>query len=165
LQNVLNGYHGAACDDLSDKQRRELVIEAAKKANAHDFIEKLPNGYETRVRERASQLSGGEKQRIAIAWAIISNPKILLLDEATSALDAESEKTVQNVIEKASKGRTTVQISHSLAIVRGTHRIVVMDNGRIVEEGSHEGLMQSNGQYARLVRAQCTLIRDTGEME
>jgi len=160
FQNILNGYHGANCGGLSEKDKETLVIEAAKKANAHDFIEQLPEGYDTRVGERADQLSGGEKQRIAIARAIVSNPKILLLDEATSALDSESEKTVQEAIDSAAKGRTTVEISHSLATVGGADRIIVMDDGRAVEEGSHDGLIRIDGLYARLVRAQRSLIRD-----
>lgn len=125
-------------------------------ANAHDFIQSLPYGYDTNVGERAHLLSGGQKQRIAIARSLISNPKILLLDEPTSALDSESENAVQIALEKASKGRTTLMISHKLATVRTADRILVMDKGAIVEEGTHSSLLARGGLYCRLFHAQTT---------
>ncbi|KAK0609391.1 ABC multidrug transporter Mdr1 [Immersiella caudata] len=153
-QNILNGYHGGICDGLTEEEKHALVVEAAKKADAHYFISALPDGYRTRVGERGDRLSGGEKQRIALARAIVSNPKILLLDEVTSSLDPESESVVQRAIDAASKHRTILQISHSLATIRHAHHIAVMNKGSFVEEGSHHGLMQLGGLYARLVRAQ-----------
>lgn len=158
-QNILNGYHGGACDALSEQEKNNLVVEAARKANAHDFICSLCDGYDTQVGERGDRLSGGQKQRIAFARAIVSNPKILLLDEVTSSLDPESEKTVQRAIDAASQNRTILQVSHNLTTVRHAHHIAVMDKGRIVEEGSHHGLMQLNGLYTRLVRTQHALAR------
>jgi ATP-binding cassette subfamily B (MDR/TAP) protein 1 len=132
----------------------ERVINAAKTANAHDFISKLPEKYETQVGERGVLLSGGQKQRIAIARAIISDPRILLLDEATSALDSASESIVQQAIEKASKGRTTIVIAHRLSTVRQADNIIVLSDGEIVEQGTYAGLMDQGGLFRRLVQAQ-----------
>lgn len=152
-QNVLNGFHGDQADQLSDKEKQQLVIDACVQANAHDFILGLPDGYDTNAGERAGLLSGGQKQRIAIARSIISNPKILL-DEATSSLDSESEKLVQAALEKASQGRTTLMISHKLATVEKADKIVVIDHGKIVEEGTHAELLAKDGIYCRLFQAQ-----------
>jgi ATP-binding cassette subfamily B (MDR/TAP) protein 1 len=152
--NVLNGLRGDEFKDLSDEKKRGLVIEACKQANAHDFIEKLPNGYDTSAGERAGLLSGGQKQRVAIARSIISNPKILLLDEATSALDSESERAVSAALEKASRGRTTIMIAHKLSTVVHADNIVVLSKGVIVEQGTHSELLAFNGHYCRLLQAQ-----------
>jgi len=132
----------------------EEVIAAARAAAAHDFIEQLPDGYHSFLGERGVRLSGGQRQRIAIARAILKNPPILLLDEATSALDAESEQLVQQALEQAAAGRTTLVIAHRLATVRQADRIVVLDGGRIVAEGRHEQLLQSSPLYARLAALQ-----------
>ena len=132
----------------------EAVREAAKQAAAHDFIEALPQGYATRVGERGITLSGGERQRLAIARAMLREAPILLLDEATSALDAENEILVQSAVEKLMAHRTTLVIAHRLATVLSANRILVMENGKIVEEGTHASLVGKNGLYARLARLQ-----------
>ncbi|KAK6165339.1 hypothetical protein SNE40_022285 [Patella caerulea] len=130
------------------------IIQAAKQANAHDYVISLPEGYDTLVGERGAQLSGGQKQRIAIARALVRNPKILLLDEATSALDHESEAVVQNALEKAQTGRTTIVIAHRLSTVKNADEIVVVDQGVIKERGDHETLMNKEEYYYRLVKSQ-----------
>ncbi|ELP90275.1 P-glycoprotein, partial [Entamoeba invadens IP1] len=130
------------------------VIRCAKMANAHDFIIKLVEGYDTLVGERGAQLSGGQKQRIAIARALIRNPKILLLDEATSALDTQSEKIVQSALEEAAKGRTTLVVAHRLSTVRNADKICVFHQGEIIESGTHEELMSKKGSYYNLVKRQ-----------
>jgi ATP-binding cassette subfamily B protein len=132
----------------------EEVVAAAKAAFAHDFLIALPEGYGTFLGERGVRLSGGQRQRIAIARAILKDPPLLLLDEATSALDAESERMVQAALESAMRDRTTLVIAHRLATVQKADRIVVLDHGRIVEEGSHERLIAAGGTYARLAALQ-----------
>ncbi len=136
------------------KATDEQVIEAAKKAHAHEFIEKLPEGYYSFLGERGVRLSGGQKQRIAIARAILKDPKILLLDEATSALDSESEHHVQQALEALMKGRTTLIIAHRLSTIQHADKIAVLDNGELVDVGNHQSLMQSCELYQRLVALQ-----------
>ncbi len=118
----------------------EAVIHAAKLAGAHDFILELPEGYDTEIEERGANLSGGQRQRLAIARALITNPRILIFDEATSALDAESEAIIQANMRDIVKGRTVMIIAHRLSAIRLASRIIAMENGVIVEEGSHDGL-------------------------
>jgi subfamily B ATP-binding cassette protein MsbA len=130
------------------------MIEAAKAANAHDFIQALPDGYDTIVGERGIKLSGGQRQRVAIVRAILKNPRILLLDEATSSLDNESEHLVQEALSRLMQNRTTVIIAHRLSTIRVAHRIAVVNQGEIVELGSHEELMAKNGLYAKLYEMQ-----------
>ncbi|KAL6205557.1 hypothetical protein ACLB2K_022815 [Fragaria x ananassa] len=148
-ENILFGKEGASMEEITN---------AAKAANAHDFIVKLPDGYETQAGQFGFQLSGGQKQRIAIARALLRDPKILLLDEATSALDAQSERLVQEAIDQASKGRTTVIIAHRLSTIRTANLIVVLQAGKVIESGSHNELMRKNGEqggeYFKMVQLQ-----------
>lgn len=130
------------------------VEQAAKAANAHEFISRLPKGYYTNIGDRGLMLSGGERQRICIARAILKNPSILLLDEATSALDTESERLVQESLETLMKGRTTLVVAHRLSTILNADKIIVMDNGKIIEEGNHQTLLSQNGTYSKLVELQ-----------
>ncbi|XP_016180302.1 ABC transporter B family member 15 isoform X2 [Arachis ipaensis] len=147
-ENILFGR-----EDASEQE----IVEAAKASNAHNFISQLPQGYDTQVGERGVQMSGGQKQRIAIARAIIKKPRILLLDEATSALDSESERVVQEALDKAAVGRTTVIIAHRLSTVQNADLIAVVQNGKVVEIAPHQTLIQNDaGIYASLVHLQAS---------
>ena len=144
-ENIRFGREDATMEDIE---------QAAKEANAYKFISQFPDGFNTHVGEGGAQMSGGQKQRIAIARALVRDPKILLLDEATSALDTESEKVVQNALDKAREGRTTIVIAHRLSTIRTADIIVSVDDGRVVEMGSHLELMDNEGLYFELVMAQ-----------
>jgi ABC-type multidrug transport system fused ATPase/permease subunit len=139
----------------------EELIAAAKAANAHDFITELPHGYDTEVGERGVKLSGGQKQRLALARAILADPRILILDEATSSVDAEAEYLIQQALEKVLKGRTALVIAHRLSTIRNADKIIVLDQGRIVEKGNHQELMQRGGLYSQLYNRQMQLTTVT----
>ncbi|SET77045.1 ATP-binding cassette, subfamily B [Natronincola peptidivorans] len=144
-ENIAYGKVNASDDE---------IIKAAKEANAHDFIMNLENGYDTYIGERGVKLSGGQKQRLSIARIFLKNPPILILDEATSALDNETERVIQESLQQLAVNRTTLIIAHRLATIKNADRIMVLTEDGIVEEGSHEGLLQKNGVYARLYKAQ-----------
>ncbi|XP_037940049.1 multidrug resistance protein homolog 65-like, partial [Teleopsis dalmanni] len=149
-------FQGSIGENISygrPEATQKEIEAAAKSAGVHDFIINLPESYQTVIGERGSQLSGGQKQRIAIARALIQNPKILLLDEATSALDYQSEKLVQEALDLASKGRTTIVVSHRLSAVRSADKIVFLHDGKVAEEGSHDDLMKLEGMYYNMVKA------------
>ena len=152
--NIVNGLVGTPWEGESRDAKLARVQDAAKISFAHDFISALPNGYDTNIGERGGLLSGGQKQRVAIARSVISQPRILLLDEATSALDPHAEEVVQQALDNVSQGRTTITIAHKLATIRNADNIVVMDGGHIVEQGTHHSLLQADGSYACLVKAQ-----------
>jgi subfamily B ATP-binding cassette protein MsbA len=132
----------------------EKVVEAARVANAEEFVEALPEGYQTRIGERGVRLSGGQKQRLAIARAILKNPPILILDEATSALDVESERLVQEALDRLMENRTTFVIAHRLSTIIKADTILVLDEGRLIEQGTHSQLMAAGGVYCRLYQSQ-----------
>ena len=132
----------------------EQVIYAADVANAHGFISRLPDSYDTFLGERGIGLSGGEKQRLSIARAVMKNPSILIFDEATAAVDSETEELIQQAIERLIRGRTTLMIAHRLSTLRKANRILVVDKGRIIENGSHEELMALKGKYYKLIQIQ-----------
>jgi ATP-binding cassette, subfamily B (MDR/TAP), member 1 len=144
-ENISYAKDGASMKEIED---------AARTANAHEFISKLPLGYQTQVGERGVQLSGGQKQRIAIARAVLCNPKVLLLDEATSALDTQSEKLVQDALDRIMVGKTCLVIAHRLATVKHADCIIVLQDGNIVEQGTHDELLEANGVYHTLAQRQ-----------
>lgn len=145
-ENILYGKDGASEGE---------VIEAAKLANAHSFISALPEGYSTKVGERGVQLSGGQKQRVAIARAVLKNPEILLLDEATSALDVESERVVQQALQRLMRKRTTIIVAHRLSTIKNADQISVIESGKIIEQGTHSSLVENeDGAYFKLINLQ-----------
>ena len=146
---------GKSIHDISAEKVMEQVVEAAKIANAHDFIMKMENGYDTLVGENGNHLSGGERQRLSIARAILKNSPILLLDEATASLDIENELAVKEAIANLLKNKKTViMIAHTLSIIKNADKIVVVSNGKIAEEGTHETLLKKNGKYAAMWNAE-----------
>jgi ATP-binding cassette subfamily B protein len=144
-ENIGFGREGASLEDIQ---------QASKAANAHAFITQLPKGYETQVGDRGVQLSGGQRQRIAIARTILKDPRILVLDEATSALDSESEASIHEALERVMIGRTTLLIAHRLSTIRLATRVIVLKDGRVVEDGTHNALMAASSTYADLVEHQ-----------
>ena len=155
-ENLLFGKPGATDEEL---------IAAAQAAYAHDFIEALPEGYDTEVGERGVKLSGGQKQRLAVARAILADPRILVLDEATSSVDAEAEYLIQQALEAVLKDRTALVIAHRLSTIRSADKIIALEEGRIVEVGSHQDLMQREGLYSQLYRRQLELSSTLGELD
>jgi subfamily B ATP-binding cassette protein MsbA len=147
---VRNNIAYGASDRFTDTQ----IEAAARAANAHDFIEELPEGYNTVLGERGTRLSGGQRQRIAIARALLCDPPILILDEATSALDTESERLVQEAVDRLLRGRTVFVIAHRLSTIVHADQILVLDRGRIVERGTHDSLLAARGAYHRLYSMQ-----------
>ena len=141
----------------------EELIRACKDANIHDFIMSLPEGYDTQVGNRGFKLSGGEKQRISIARAILKNPKVLILDEATSSLDSISESLIQQAIDPLLQGRTSIVIAHRLATILAADEILVVDHGQIVERGAHADLVEQNGVYRQLYETQFRYALDDYE--
>ncbi|MBC6949955.1 ATP-binding cassette domain-containing protein, partial [candidate division KSB1 bacterium] len=150
-------FHGTVRSNIAyglSGMPEEKLREAAVAANAHGFIMELPQGYDTLIGERGLKLSGGQRQRLAIARALLKNPPILILDEATSALDSESEMLVQQAIERLMANRTSFVIAHRLSTILHAHKIIVLDQGRLVQSGAHEDLMQQDGVYQKLYRMQ-----------
>jgi len=145
LENILYGRPEAT---------REEVIQAARKANAHDFVMRLPQGYDTDIGQRGVRLSAGQRQRLSIARVFLKDPPILIFDEATSALDYESERVIQEALEAMARGRTTIVIAHRLSTIRNAGRIVVLAEGGIAEQGTHEELVRRGGTYAALYALQ-----------
>jgi ATP-binding cassette subfamily B protein len=149
-ENIAYGKPGAS---------RAEIIAAARAARAHEFILRLPDGYDSLVGERGQSLSGGERQRISIARALLIDPRILVLDEATSSVDTETEREIQVALENLVKGRTTIAIAHRLSTLRRADRLVVLDRGQIVEIGNHDELLRTPGNYARLHQAQLEMAQ------
>ena len=145
LNNITFGVENATMEE---------VVTAARIANAHDFIMATPDGYDTIIGDRGSRLSGGQRQRISIARAILKNPPVLILDEATSALDTENERLVQEALENLMKNRTTLVVAHRLSTIRNADLICVLNDGEIVERGTHDELLALNGYYTKLVSMQ-----------
>jgi ATP-binding cassette subfamily B protein len=153
-------FHGTVFDNITYGKPGATpgeVMAAAKAAFAHDFIVNFPDGYDTVVGERGTRLSGGERQRISIARAILHDPRILILDEATASVDTQTEQQIQQALQNLIKGRTTFAIAHRLSTLRNANRLVVLDNGKIAEIGTHDELMNKRGVFHKLVTAQRTL--------
>ena len=150
-------FEGTVRDNIAygrEGVTEEQIVEAAKLANADEFIARMPHGYDTMVGERGETLSGGQRQRIGIARAVIRNNPILILDEPTAALDTESERLVIEALERLMKGRTVITIAHRLSTIRDAHKIIVLKDGVVAEEGTHDELVARGGVYAELYRIQ-----------
>jgi ATP-binding cassette subfamily B protein len=157
-QNFL--FNGSIADNIAYARPDadfEQVMAAAKAANAHDFICRFGDGYDTMVGERGERLSGGERQRISIARAILHDPRVLILDEATASVDTETERLIQEALSRLIQGRTVFAIAHRLSTLRNASRLVVIERGKVVEIGSHDELMEMEGVYAKLVRMQTSM--------
>jgi ATP-binding cassette subfamily B protein len=153
-------FHGTVFDNITYGKPEATpaeVMAAAKAAYAHDFIVGFPDGYDTVVGERGTRLSGGERQRISIARAILHDPRILILDEATASVDTQTEQQIQQALQNLIKGRTTFAIAHRLSTLRNASRLIVLDNGRIAEQGTHDELLNQRGVFYKLVNAQKAL--------
>jgi ATP-binding cassette subfamily B protein len=155
LENIAYGLPDATFEE---------IVRAARAAHAHDFIVHKEDGYDTAVGEHGERLSGGEKQRLAIARAILHDPPILILDEATSSVDTETETNIQDGIARLIEGRTTIAIAHRLSTLRNANRLIVLDDGRVAETGTHDELLAGDGIYARLVRMQTELSKIRGRV-
>ena len=154
-------FYGTVADNIAYGKpgaSRQEIVAAARAAHAHEFILRLPQGYDSLVGERGQGLSGGERQRVSIARALLIDPRMLILDEATSSVDTETEKEIQKALDNLVRGRTTIAIAHRLSTLRRADRLVVLDRGRIVETGSHDELMARVGAYHRLYEAQARNI-------
>ncbi|KAJ4002646.1 hypothetical protein NW752_002532 [Fusarium irregulare] len=163
FNNVAHGLIGSEWQDEPEATKRALVIEACREAYADEFIDRLPDAYDTRVGDGGAKLSGGQKQRLAIARSIIKKPRIIILDEATSAIDAKSEKIVQSALDRVTQGRTTITIAHRLSTIKKADNIIVLQNGRAVEQGVHADLIAKSGVYSALVKAQSLQVADQPE--
>ncbi|TDZ12941.1 ABC transporter BEA3 [Colletotrichum spinosum] len=164
FKNVAYGLIGSQWEDAPEEEKRKLVKEACQESFADEFIDRLPDGYDTRVGDSGAKLSGGQRQRIAIARSIVRKPKIVILDEATSAIDVRGEGIVQRALDKVSKNRTTITIAHRLSTIKKADRIVVLKKGNVVEQGTHESLLEDEeGVYYGLVHAQQLSLGDSAE--
>ncbi|KAL6361985.1 hypothetical protein LRP88_05468 [Fusarium phalaenopsidis] len=162
-ENVTRGLIGSRWEEEAEEVKRGLVKKACQEAFADEFIDKLPQGYDTKVGDGGAGLSGGQRQRLAIARSIVKRPSILILDEATSAIDVRGERIVQEALNKAAQGRTTIIIAHRLSTIKNADRIMVLKKGKVVESGTHESLISSDGVYAGLVNAQALSSGDSSE--
>jgi ATP-binding cassette, subfamily B, bacterial len=167
LQDVFL-FHGTVRENIlfgKPNAKEKDVIAAARAANANEFIERLPDGYDTFIGERGVKLSGGQKQRLSIARAVLKDTPILILDEATSAVDTETELLIQQALERLMVGRTTIIIAHRLSTIRNSDKIVVLEGKRIIASGTHAELMKQNGLYRRLASVQQNLIEDNDKVQ